>query len=273
MGVKIDGIKRITDQYLQMASLTASSDAERWGAVAEYLDNAQSLFGDPGKDGFFFNRLDDIFGAFATAADDPSSTLLRSQALSTVQDFLSESDRINKQIVALGDTVETQITAGVDRANSLLDQISKLNADINRATLRGADASGSENIQSQLLDELAGLMNVRVQPRMGGGVDIRSAEGVLLAGDEAAKLTYNSTTTTPGYITAQLPGGASAPAINVSSGELKGLLELRDVELPKLYDQLGEFVGKAVDRINAASNDAAAYPAPRRWWGVTPGLI
>jgi len=272
MGVKIDGVKRITDQYLQMASLSASSDAERWGAVAQYLDNAQSLFGDPSKDGFFFNRLDKAFAAFATAADDPSSTLLRSQALSNVEDFLTEADRINGQLVALGSTVETRITADVDRANSLLEEISKLNADINRASLVGADASGSENIQSQLLDELAGLMNVRVAPRQGGGVDVRSVEGVLLAGDDPAKLVYHSTDSTPGYITAQPAGSTSTPAINITSGELKGLLELRDIELPKIYDQLGEFVSKAVDQLNAANNDAAAYPGPTSMVGRDTGL-
>jgi flagellar hook-associated protein 1 FlgK len=272
MGVKIDGVKRITDQYLQMASLTASSDAERWGAVSQYLDNAQSLFGDPGKDGFFFNRLDKIFAAFATAADDPSSTLLRSQALSNIEDFLSEADRINSQVVALGDTVETRITADVDRANSLLGEISKLNADIKRASLVGADASGSENIQSQLLDELAGLMNVRVAPRQGGGVDVRSVEGVLLAGDDPAKLVYHSTDSTPGYITAQPAGSTSTPAINITSGELKGLLELRNDELPKIYNQLGEFVSKAVDQLNAANNDAAAYPGPTSMVGRDTGL-
>ena len=107
MGVKIDGVKRVTDQYLQLASLAASSDAQRWNAVSQYLDNAQSLFGDPSADGFFFNRLDKIYGAFATAADDPSSTLLRGVALSNVEDFLTEAGRINDQIVSLGDTVET----------------------------------------------------------------------------------------------------------------------------------------------------------------------
>lgn len=272
MGVKVDGVKRITDQYLQMASLTASSDSQRWDAVSQYLDNAQSLFGDPGKDGFFFNRLDKIFAAFATAADDPSSTLLRSQALSTVEDFLSEADRINGQVVALGDTVETRIGADVDRANSLLEQISKLNADIKRASLVGADASGSENIQSQLLDELAGLMNIRTAPREGGGVDVRSAEGVLLAGDDPAKLVYHSTETTPGYITAQPAGSTSTPAINITSGEIKGLLEIRDIELPKIYEQLGEFVSKAADQLNAANNDAAAYPPPTSLTGRNTGL-
>ena len=64
MGVSIEGVERVTDQYLQLASLTASSDASRWSTVSQYLDNAQSLFGNPGKETFYFSRLDQIFSAF-----------------------------------------------------------------------------------------------------------------------------------------------------------------------------------------------------------------
>ena len=271
-GVKISGIRRITDQYLQVASLNAQSDTKRWSAVSQYLDNAQSLFGDPSADGFFFNRLDKVFGAFATLADDPSSTLLRSQALSNIEDFLSEADRINGQIVSLGATVETQIGAGVERANSLLDEISRLNLEIKRASLVGADASGSENIQSQLLDELSGLMNVRTAQRPGGGVDVRTIEGVLIAGDGAAKLTYNVTATTPGYITAQPAGSSNQQPIQLSSGQLRGLMDLRDIELPKIYDQLGEFTSRAADQLNAAHNASAAFPPPTTLVGRDTGL-
>jgi flagellar hook-associated protein 1 len=271
-GVRIEGIKRITDQYLHTASLTASSDASRWNAVSSYLDNAQSLFGDPAGTGFFFNRLDRIFAAFATAADDPSSTLLRSQGLANVEDFLTEARRINDQIVSLRDTVDTRIGAGVSRANDLLVEVDLLNTDITRARLLGADSSGSENIQSQLLDELATLMNIRVAPRNGGGVDVRSLEGVLLAGDGAAKLTYNTSDSTPGYITAQPNRSTSNQPIQLTSGELRGLMDLRDVELPKISDQLGEFVSKAVDQLNAAHNAASAYPAPAILTGRDTGL-
>src|SRR5687768_1098131 len=90
MGVTVTGIKRVTDQYLQLASLTAGSDAAKWNVVSEYLDSAQSLFGDPSSPGYFFSRLDEVWNAFAQAADDPSSSLLRSQALTRVQDFLTE---------------------------------------------------------------------------------------------------------------------------------------------------------------------------------------
>ena len=271
-GVRIEGIRRITDQYLHTASLTAASDASRWNAVSSYLDNAQSLFGDPAGAGFFFSRLDKVFAAFATAADDPSSTLLRSQGLANVEDFLTEAGRINDQIVSLRDTVDTRVSAGVSRANDLLTEVDLLNTDISRAQVLGADSSGAENIQSQLLDELATLMNIRVTPRNGGGVDVRSLEGVLLAGDGAAKLTYNVTDSTPGYITAQPARSTSNQPIQLTSGELRGLMDLRDIELPKMSDQLGEFISKAVDQLNAAHNAAAAFPAPATMTGRDTGL-
>ncbi|MDP3659050.1 flagellar hook-associated protein FlgK [Phenylobacterium sp.] len=271
MGVKIEGVKRITDQYLQLASLTAGSDASRWGVVSQYLDNAQSLFGDPSSDSFFFSRLDDVWSAFASAADDPSSSLVRSQAIFNMQDFLSDADRINGQIEDLGANLDTQIQADVGRANDLLGQIDKLNQDISRATLVGGDASGSQNIQSQLIDELSTLLNVKVMERPDGGVTIRSTEGVVLAGEGAATLTYNRSDGSKGYITAA-PALGVAQAIQVNSGEIRGLLDLRDDKLPGLSSQLGEFVSRAVDRINAVHNASASLPAPTSMTGRNTGL-
>ena len=98
MGVEVSGVKRVTDQYLQGATISASADAGRWDMVSHYLDNAQSLYGDPSGTSSFFSRLDKAWSAFAVAADDPSSSLLRSQAIANVGDFVNEAGRINGQI-------------------------------------------------------------------------------------------------------------------------------------------------------------------------------
>ena len=273
MGVEVSGVKRITDQYLQMATLSANSDSKRWGTVSEYLDNAQSLFGDPSSDNFFFSRMDNIYSAFSAASDDPSSSLLRSQAISNVSDFLSEATRINTHINDLGNTVDAQAKADIDRANDLLEQINRLNSDVSRANLANADASGSENIQSQLIDELSTIMNVQVQQRTQGGVTIRSAEGYLLAGDNAAKLSYNRTDTTMSYIAIEPVGGIGQPqAITITGGDLRGLMDLRDETLPGLSDQLGEFVSRVTEKLNAAHNANAAMPPPASMTGRDIGM-
>lgn len=264
MGVEVSGVKRVTDQYLQLATLTASSDSSRWTAVSQHLDNAQSLFGDPSSDNYYFKRLDDVFNSFAAVADDPSSSLLRSQAISNVNDFFAETQRINEQLAGITDTADEQISVNVNRVNDLLEQINNLNADISRAKLSNADASGSENIQSQLLDELATMVDIKVAGKSTGGVTVRSAEGMLLAGDtQAAKISYNRTDATKGYIAVEPANGIGfSQPIQINGGTIRGLMDLRDDILPGMADQLGEFSARAAERINAAHNASVAAPAP-----------
>ena len=62
----------------------------------------------------------------------------------------------------------------------------------------------------------------------------------------ASTLAYNTTSNTPGYITATTPGASSgAQAITMNSGEIRGLLDLKNTKLPGISDQLGEFVSRA----------------------------
>lgn len=272
-GVQVSGVKRITDQYLQAASMTAGSDSGRYDVYAQYLDNAQSLFGDPSGSDYFFNLPDQISADFASLANDPSSTLLRSQALNTVNSFLGEADRINGQVTALGKTVDAQIGNDVTQINSLLSQIDKLNTDISRAKVTGGDSSGSENIQGQLLNQLSSLISVKVSARDQGGVIVRSSEGVLLSGDGASTLTYNNSGSTPGYISVVTPGPAVAgQPIGVASGELRGLLDLRNDKLPAISDEVGEFVSRAAQQLNAAHNASTASPPPTSLNGRNTGL-
>jgi flagellar hook-associated protein 1 FlgK len=272
-GVDVTGVQRVTNQYLQSASMTAGSDSSRYAAYAQYLDNAQSLFGDPSGGDYFFNLPDNLSANFAAAADDPSSSLLRSQAVNTLSNFLGQADRINTQVASLSKTVDGQLSDDVSQVNSLLTQIDKLNTDIARAKIGGGDSTGSENIQSQLLNQLSALMNVRVTARAQGGVDIRSTEGIALVGAGASTLTYNSSGTTPGYISATTPGASAGPTpITLSSGEMRGLLDLRNTKLPGLSDQLGEFVSRTAQQLNAASNASTAFPPPTTLSGRDTGL-
>lgn len=273
VGVNIDAIKRATDKFMAAASLNGASDTGRTSVVATAMDNAQKLFGDPSAKTNYFSTLDDVYAAFSMAVDDPSSTLLRSSAITKVEDFLSESKRITSSLSSQIKDTDNRIGADVDRVNDLLKQIDALNVDITRAKMAGADGTGSENVQSGLIDELSTYMNIQVSDRANGGVTVRSAEGVSLAGDGAASLTYVQSGPANGYLTVTTAnsGGQVSP-LYVSNGELQGLLELRNKELPNLSDQLGEFVTRAAEELNRASNAASSVPAPSRLTGKDTGL-
>ena len=95
----------------------------------------------------------------------------------------------------------------------------------------------------------------------------------MLAGDGAARLTYSRTDSTKGYITATTAAGSGVgKPISITGGALRGLMDLRDDKLPGLSDQLGEFMARASEAINAAHNAASTVPAQTSLTGRNTGL-
>ena len=270
-GTEVSGVRRIVDQFLVSAGLAASSTASRWDLIASNLDNAQSLFGDPTSETGYFAALDKVWTTFESTAQNPTSGILRSQSVAAVRNFFDQTARINQELKRMASAADAQAKATASDINDLLSQIAKLNTDISRASVGSGDSTGAENVQSGLIDKLATLMDIQVQPRSAGGVTIRSAEGFELVGDGAASVAYRSTDSTPGYLAIQYAVGPEQ-ALTVTGGALRGLMDLRDVHLPGLSEQLGEFAARAAERLNAAHNASTSSPARSVLEGRDTGL-
>jgi flagellar hook-associated protein 1 FlgK len=276
-GVEVSRIRLATDRFLQAASLSAGAESARMGVRHELYDRIQSLFGDPGGDVGFFSQVDAVFSAFAASAEDPTSSPRRQDAMFRTQALFDEAGRIAGQIQAVRQDADSRIQSAVERANGLLEQIEGLNLQIARATSVDGDASGAETAQSALIGQLAELMDIRVAVRPVGGVSIRTGSGMLLAGQGAATLDYNRAGTVTGetafnevWITE--PGGQQRSLLDsVTSGEIRGLVELRDIEAPAAAERLAELVAQAADELNRAHNANSAVPAPTSLTGRNVG--
>lgn len=276
-GVEVSRIRLATDRFLQAASLNAGANAAREGVRYELYDRIQSLFGDPGGDSGFFSQVDGVFSAFAASAEDPTSSPRRQDALFRTQALFDEASRIGKQIQAVREDADGRIQSAVENTNGLLKQIESLNLEIARATATNGDASGAETAQAALIGQLAELVDIRVSTRAVGGVSIRTGAGTLLAGEGAAILEYNRAGTVTGetafneiWITE--PGGQKRSLMDsVVSGEIKGLVELRDVEAPQAAERLAELVSHVADELNRAHNANSSVPAPVRLTGRNVG--
>ncbi|MGV3578922.1 flagellar hook-associated protein FlgK [Brevundimonas sp.] len=276
-GVEVARVRIATDRFLQAASLSAGAEASRQGVRYELYDRIQSLFGDPGGDTGFFSQIDDVFSAFAVAAEDAVSSPRRQDALFKTQAIFDEATRISGQIQAVREDADGRIQSAVEKANSLLQQIETLNVDIARATVLNGDASGAQTQQARLVDELSSLMDVQVTQRSVGGVSIRTGAGIQLAGAGAATLEYNragtvNSETAFNEIWITEPGGVKrALADGLKSGEIKGLLELRDVDAPQTAERLAELVSHVADELNRAHNANSSVPPPNSLTGKNVG--
>lgn len=277
-GVEIARIRLATDRFLQAASLNASADAGRQTVRYELYDRIQSMFGDPGSNSGFFSQIDSVFAAFAASAQDATSGPARQEAIWKTQGLFDEAARINAQIQSVREDADARIKSAVETANSLLEQIEKLNVEIAKATVVNADSSGAQTAQAALIDQLSTLMDVRITGRAVGGVEIRTGAGILLAGQGAAKLDYvragavSAETVFNEVMVIEPPAGkARSLAEGLSSGEIKGLLELRDGEAPATAERLAELMSRLADELNRAHNASSAAPPPNSLTGRNVG--
>lgn len=267
-GVEVARIRLATDRFLQAASLNAGAEAARQGVRYELYDRIQSLFGDPGGNTGFFAQVDGVFSAFSASAEDPTSSPRRQDALFKTQALFDEATRIARSIQAVREDADGRVQSAIEKANNLLQQIEGLNLEIARATVVNGDASGAETAQSALIGQLAELMDIRVSVRPVGGVSIRTGNGTLLAGEGAATLSYNragtvTTETAFNEIWITEPGGQKRSLMDsVTSGEIKGLVELRDNEAPAAAERLAELITHVADELNRAHNANSSVPPP-----------
>lgn len=270
LGVHIDSITRASNAFLQKASLLASSQSSQASVISDFMDQAQQLFGDPSTSSSFFAGLDSLYSAFSAASDTPSSSLGRTGALNAVNDFLKSSSSLGVNLTSLRDEANQRTTSDVSQINDILKQISQSNNDISRITASGGDASGSLNLQSQMLDKLSTLMQVQVSSNGTGGVALRSQDGIYLAGDQGAA-TLSFTTVGGGGMLIATPPKGQPMQITPGSGEIAGLMQLAGVDIPQMSSALSEFVSQAVSQINAAHNASTAVPPPNTLTGVATG--
>lgn len=278
LGVDVAGVTRIADQFLQAAHLGAVSDAGMFTTMSASLDRLQSSMGGLDDAGSMFSRLNTVFDSFSEASVDPSLSVTRLSAANNIQSFLDEASRISQTIESQRFEADAQISATVTRANVILNEIFHLNSSVQSLSSNGGDTTGPTNRQAELLDELAGFMDISTDYQQDGRVIVRTGDGVLLVDNYVAEMNYvpaGSGTFGMNYgtINAVLPNGASTELDgHIVSGELRGLLDLRDTELTQIGLELAELTAGAADALNRIHNDAAGYPAPQTLEGRNTGL-
>ncbi len=267
-GVTSGQITLASDKYLESATFKAQAAASQASASYDLLDQIQSQFGDITDSNNLFNQMSSSLTAMSKAAESPTSSAGRQEVISDLTGFIDEGKRISDKIQQVRSDADSRISTDVKSVNDLLQSISKLNSAISSANVVGGDATGAQTQQTQYIDQLSKLMDVKVTQNDNGGVTVRTQSGTVLAGDTYSQLEYNpagtvtsSTVFNPIYIVGA-NGEKRDLADSLGSGELKGLIDTRDNTSVAINDQLNKYMASFTDQINAAHNNASAVPAP-----------
>ncbi len=285
-GVEISGIRRIVDAFLQGELVNATANASYHERQAELHDKLQTVLGRPDGGNTLAARLDKMFASLAETAVEPSDIARRIGAVSDIQTLADDIDRIARQVNTLRADADRQIASDINTINAALEEIFELNPLINEQMLIGGETSGLEERRQQAINRIADIVDIRVITQPDGFVNIATRSGLVLLDKTQRQLQYTPngqvdtssqfnqiTVNKVDSITGVVASTGDPLYPGLRSGSLKGLLDMRDKELPEILSSLGELSSRVIDQLNAAHNDNSRVPAPNALTGRNVGAL
>jgi flagellar hook-associated protein 1 FlgK len=253
--VRVAGVHRELDQYLQRQMRVESAGGAYASLRSSFYQQLQQVYGQPGSD----SSLETLFSNFTNAVQalvtSPDSTAAQSQVLSNAQVLAQNLNGMTSQIQSMRGDAENGLADAVTAANTAIQQIVQLNSQLGGKSADNTSDAALMDQRDAYVDQLAGLMDIRVVTDSQNQISIFTHSGVQLVGPDAATLSFNAQgTVTPatlwnadpdqsalGTLSLVLSNGSSIDLIAsnaIRSGRIAAYLEMRDGVLVQAQHQL-----------------------------------
>ena len=281
-GVQLSDVTRVVNDYLDKQVLTASGSASRYDIQSSFMDQLNAALGAPGDSSSISGRLASLYASLGQASLDPSSLASRLGALGQFQSLAQSISDLSGAVANLRSSADQQVSSAVSQANTLIQQIAQLNPQIQHAIISGDTGTGLLDQRDTLVQQLSQLIGVQTSVQSDGRMFVSTTDGVQLVGDNYALLTYKpSPSQSFNPITVQTISAQTGQPIgtiqtfdpHAGSGQVRGLLDMRDGTLAGLGEELGSLAQSLSLAFNAAHNASSAVPPPTSLTGRNTGLL
>lgn len=244
-GVTAAGMERLRDQFLDQSYRRENGDLGRFGTMKDLLGQVDALFAEPTDVGIA-NGIDELFSAFADLANDPTGQTPRTIARQAAENLTARFRDADTRLSTMTGEVRARVDDAVTSINNITRQVADLNTRIRSAGSGLRESPDLKDKRDLLIDQLSGLIGVRVVEREDGTVGVLAGDALLVDGAQVSDLEVRDMENGTIQVGAKnVPSG-----VNLSSGSLSGLVELSARTIPGMRDQLDTLVAGIVREVN-----------------------
>lgn len=252
-GVNVADIQRLNDEFNNTQLRSDTTLHAEQSALVDNLNGLDDLLGS--EDTGLNQALNEFFGTLQDAAESPSSSSLRQQALSQADNLVSRFRSVDGQLRSREQTVDDRISANLSDINSLADGIAELNLKIAESPGRASGREANELLdkRDEKLRELSELVQVQSSENKDGTVDVSIGKGQgLVSKGNSATLSLTGSTEQAGRREVAVEGIGKNREITheIAGGELGGNLTFRDEVLEPTMNGIGRIAVGLSERIN-----------------------
>jgi len=266
IGVKLSGVNRELDQFLQRQLRVETSGGAYATVRSDFFQRLQGVLGQPGAN----NALESVFNSFVTAAQtlstSPDSSAARYSLLTAGQTIAQHLNGMTQDIQGLRSDAELALSDAVNQANAAMRSIADINRQLALTNVNDATTATLRDQRDYQIDQLAQLMDIKVVATDHSQLQVFSKAGAQLVGDQAAQMVFDAkgslsatslwsvdkSQRSVGTIMLDTGAGAGTDMIAggmFGSGKIGALVEMRDkvlVEAQAQVDQIATAMARTL---------------------------
>lgn len=272
-GVNITEIRQVVDRFLEGRITGQTSVVGYAQTQSDFFDNIEVIFGTPGSDASTEKVIGKFFNDLANLANAPDSTSLQLNAVKNGEFVVQSITGIATEIQAAQQRADDQINESIDEVNEAIKKIFDLNNEI--VTL-GMSSNGGANA-NDLLDErqrqvntVAKHLNVNVLVDGLNRLSLTTETGRKLVDSSYVQLERIAPTPPSTFQDVGLRpiGNDGTPSTTVfpivssrlTSGGIKGLMDIRDVEMENILAEVNNLASTMIDSFNRIHSQGTGIP-------------
>ena len=162
MGVKVDEIVRIRDEFLDFQYRSSLATLGYWDKINKLYEAIQNYIPEPVKPGIRVS-MDNFFNAMQKLQENPESTAARQTLVEAASSLGGTLSGVIKGFESYSKALNDEVRTSVDEANRVLREIASLNKQIYQLKALGQNPNDLLDQRDLLLDKISRMMDVTFQ--------------------------------------------------------------------------------------------------------------
>jgi flagellar hook-associated protein 1 FlgK len=288
-GVDVGAISRSTNKFVNQRLEQENSALGKFQGLTEVYSQLEMVFKEDG-DGSISGAVSQFFNDIRTLSTQPDSIPLRTSVRESAKNVAGRFQTMSLAIDQVVTDVDQRLEGAVSDINRLTDRIAQLNRQISDIEVgKVSNANDERDQRDQAVLELSKLVDIKTTDLENGSINISvGSYGPIVMGVDRQELaTFRSPSgDTPNSVRIYLltPHNGVPPkdiTEKFESGQVGGLLTLRDQTIPGFRNKVDSLAYNLADQVNSVhragfsrsgSNGISFFQEPSGIKGAAAGL-
>jgi flagellar hook-associated protein 1 FlgK len=243
-GVTLQSIESVRDPILESQIQQETQAQGQANAQVSALQQAQVNFTNNTND--IGTAISNFFASINQLSASPSDLSVRQGVLTAAGNLATAFNQVSNNLVQQRTNLGLSVVQTVGQINQLTGQIAQLNDQIGRLQNAGQSAGTFIDQRTYLIDQLSSLVDLSVIPS-DNSITLTTANGTaLVAGQQSFQIQTQLSASGQQDVFAQGQDITST----IVSGQLGGLLQARDQQIPAIQNQLDTLAAGIANQVN-----------------------